>query len=175
VARENAALNKLKREVKIVNSDGYRAAAIRGQAPFDLVCANILANPLIDLAPSLAGVLARNGRAVLSGLLQTQEKDVLAAHRALGLELDFRLRLKDWSVLVLKWAAKPAAKKPATKKASAKKSAKKPAVRKAVKKPAAKKAAVKKATSKKPVASKVAGRKTAARKPAAKKTTRTRR
>ncbi|HVI91550.1 MAG TPA: 50S ribosomal protein L11 methyltransferase, partial [Dongiaceae bacterium] len=47
VARENAALNKLKREVKIVNSDGYRAAAIRGQAPFDLVCANILANPLI--------------------------------------------------------------------------------------------------------------------------------
>ncbi|HWT97177.1 MAG TPA: 50S ribosomal protein L11 methyltransferase [Rhizomicrobium sp.] len=185
VARENAALNQLKREVKIVNSDGYRAAAIRSQAPFDLVCANILANPLIELAPSLAGVLARNGRAVLSGLLQTQEKDVLAAHKALGLELDFRLRLKDWSVLVLKWAAKPAAKKPAAKK----KTAKKPATKKAVRKPVAKKVtgkkaaagkgpgrktAVKKSAGKKAAAKKTATKKTAARKPAARKTSRAR-
>jgi len=112
----------------------------------------------------LAQVLARNGRAVLSGLLQTQEKDVLAAHQALGLELDFRLRLKDWSVLVLRWAArKPAAKKPSTaekkpaaKKASAKKTIKVPAKKpvpaskgkKAVKKTAAKKAVVRKTAGK---------------------------
>ncbi|MET1028096.1 MAG: 50S ribosomal protein L11 methyltransferase [Dongiaceae bacterium] len=105
IARENAALNGLKRQVKIVKSDGYRAAAIRDQAPFDLVCANILANPLIELAPSLAKVLSKNGRVVLSGLLRTQEKAVLAAHEAEGLELDFRLRLKEWSVLVLKRGA----------------------------------------------------------------------
>jgi ribosomal protein L11 methyltransferase len=191
VARENAALNQLKREVKIVNSDGYRAATIRGQAPFDLVCANILANPLVELAPSLAGVLARNGRAVLSGLLKTQEKDVLAAHKALGLELDFRLRLKDWSVLVLKWAAKPVAKKPAGKKAAAKKKAvQKPAAKKAVRKPAAKKVtgkkaaagkaadrktAVKKSAGKKGITKKSAMKKKVARKPAAQKTSRARR
>ena len=101
VARENAALNGLKRAVKIVRSDGYRAAPIRDGGPYDLILANILANPLIALAPDLKRNLSRNGRAVLSGLLRTQEKDVLAAHRAIGLELDFRLRLGEWSVLVL--------------------------------------------------------------------------
>lgn len=102
VARENAAINGLKKEVRIVLSDGYKAQAIRAHAPYDLITANILANPLIALAPALARNLARGGRAVLSGLLRSQEKDVLAAHRAQGLVLDFRLRLGEWSVLVLK-------------------------------------------------------------------------
>src|SRR5206468_4953491 len=73
VARENAKVNKLARQVRIVRSDGYRAKAIRDGAPYDLVTANILANPLIELAPDLARVLAKNGRAVLSGLLREQE------------------------------------------------------------------------------------------------------
>lgn len=102
VAKENAAVNKLTRQVRILKSDGYRAKAIRDNAPYDLVTANILANPLIQLAPSLARMLAKDGRAVLSGLLNEQAKDVLAAHEAVGLTLDFRLRLGDWSVLVLK-------------------------------------------------------------------------
>jgi ribosomal protein L11 methyltransferase len=102
VARENAAVNQLAKQVRILRSDGYRAKAIRDRAPYDLVTANILANPLIQLAPDLARVLAKDGRAVLSGLLREQEKDVLQAHEAAGLVLDFRLRLGDWSVLVLK-------------------------------------------------------------------------
>jgi ribosomal protein L11 methyltransferase len=105
VAKENAAVNKLTKQVRILKSDGYRAKAIRDGAPYDLVTANILANPLIQLAPSLARVLAKDGRAVLSGLLNEQAKDVLAAHEAVGLALDFRLRLGDWSVLVLRRAA----------------------------------------------------------------------
>ncbi|WP_374309364.1 50S ribosomal protein L11 methyltransferase [Dongia sp.] len=106
VARENAAINGLKKQIRIVTSDGYRAKAIRDGGPYDLVTANILANPLISLAPDLARNLARNGRAILSGLLKTQEKDVLAAHQAVGLELDFRIRQNDWSVLVLKRKAR---------------------------------------------------------------------
>jgi ribosomal protein L11 methyltransferase len=104
VAKENAAINGLKKHVRVVSSDGYKAKAIRDHAPYDLVTANILANPLIVLAPALARNLARNGRAVLSGLMNDQAKDVLSAHRAVGLELDFRLRLGQWSVLVLKRA-----------------------------------------------------------------------
>ena len=104
VAKENAAINGLKKHVRIVSSDGYKAKVIRDHAPYDLVTANILANPLIMLAPDLARNLARNGRAVLSGLMNEQAKDVLGAHRAVGLELDFRLRLGQWSVLVLKMA-----------------------------------------------------------------------
>lgn len=102
VAKENAAVNKLAKQVRILKSDGYGAKAIRDNAPYDLVTANILANPLIQLAPDLARVLAKDGRAVLSGLLREQENDVLTAHEAAGLALDFRLRLGDWSVLVLK-------------------------------------------------------------------------
>jgi ribosomal protein L11 methyltransferase len=102
VARENAAINGLKKQIRIVASDGYRAKAIGDNGPYDLITANILANPLISLAPDLAKSLAKNGRAILSGLLKTQEKDVLAAHQAVGLELDFRIRQNDWSVLVLK-------------------------------------------------------------------------
>ncbi len=120
VARENAAINGLKKQIRIVTSDGYRAAAIREGGPYDLVTANILANPLISLAPDLARNLARNGRAVLSGLLTAQEKDVLAAHQAVGLELDFRIRQNDWSVLVLKKAAKPIKKTKVAKKAAKK-------------------------------------------------------
>jgi ribosomal protein L11 methyltransferase len=104
VAKENAAINGLRKQVRIVASDGYRAKVIRDHGPYDLITANILANPLIALAPDLARNLARNGRAVLSGLMNDQAKDVLGAHRKEGLELDFRMRLGDWSVLVLKRA-----------------------------------------------------------------------
>jgi ribosomal protein L11 methyltransferase len=106
VARENAAINGLKKHIRVVMSDGYKAKAIRDRRPYDLITANILANPLIMLAPDLAKNLARNGRAVLSGLMNDQARDVLAAHRKVGLELDFRLRLGQWSVLVLKRAKK---------------------------------------------------------------------
>ena len=102
VSRENAAVNHLKKQVRVVLSDGYRGKVIRDGAPYDLVTANILANPLIELAPGLARVLRKDGVAVLSGLLREQEKDVLAAHEAVGLKLDFRLHLDDWAVLVLK-------------------------------------------------------------------------
>lgn len=102
VSRENAVINKLAKQVRVVRSDGYRAKAVRDRAPYDLVVANILANPLIQLAPGLARVLTKDGVAVLSGLLREQEKDVLAAHAAVGLVLDFRLHLNDWAVLVLK-------------------------------------------------------------------------
>jgi ribosomal protein L11 methyltransferase len=106
VAKENAAINGLKKQVRIVLSDGYKAKVIRDRAPYDLITANILANPLIALAPDLARNLARNGRAVLSGLMNDQAKDVLSAHRKVGLALDFRLRLGEWSVLVLKKAGR---------------------------------------------------------------------
>lgn len=118
VARENAAINGLKKQVRIVSSDGYRAKAIREGGPFDLVTANILANPLISLAPDLAKNLSRNGYAVLSGLLVAQEKEVLAAHRAVGLDLAFRIRQNDWSALVLTKIGRAAMKKPARQKAA---------------------------------------------------------
>jgi ribosomal protein L11 methyltransferase len=114
IARENATINQLADRVRVVLADRYSAPSLRAGRPYDLVTANILAGPLIDLAPGLARVLAPRGRAVLSGLLRTQEKEVLDAHQAVGLDLDFALRLKGWSALVLGHAGKrkPAAGKP---------------------------------------------------------------
>jgi len=102
VARLNLAINGAEEWVAVVRSHGYGAAAIRRRQPFDLILANILARPLCRMAPSLARHLAPGGRAVLSGLLRSQEADVLAAHRRQGLDLDFALHFGDWSVLVLK-------------------------------------------------------------------------
>jgi ribosomal protein L11 methyltransferase len=102
VARENAAINGLSERVKVVKSSGYGAGAIRRAAPFDLITANILARPLYRMAGSLAANLAAGGRAVLSGILTSQEQMVLHAHLQEGLVLDFRLRLGEWSVLVLR-------------------------------------------------------------------------
>jgi len=102
VARENAVINGLDEHLSVVKSSGYGAGAIRRAAPFDLIMANILARPLYRMAGSLARRLAPGGSAVLSGILASQEQLVLHAHLQQGLELDFRLRLGDWSVLVLR-------------------------------------------------------------------------
>ncbi len=105
VARENARLNGFApgRIVFDVGA-GYAAPAVRRQGPYDLIVANILAGPLIGLASRTAAFLAPGGLAVLSGLLITQERAVLARHRAAGLHLRARRHQGEWSALVL---AKP--------------------------------------------------------------------
>ena len=101
VAREVVAQNGLARRVRIGRSEGYRGAIVRNGAPYDLVIANILAGPLIELAPGLARHTKKGSVVVLAGLLRPQEADVAAAHAALGFErLDRRIE-GDWPILVL--------------------------------------------------------------------------
>lgn len=101
VARQNAALNGVGDRVRVVTASGYGARAIRDGGPYDLILANILARPLVRLAPGLARHLAPRGVAVLSGLLTSQEEMVLAAHRRQGLDLLWAIRLGDWSALAV--------------------------------------------------------------------------
>jgi ribosomal protein L11 methyltransferase len=101
VARSNARVNGLAGLVRVVRSDGFAAPALRRSAPFDLIVANILAGPLTELAPALARHLAPRGVAILSGLLRRQEKPLLAAYAAVGLQPARRRRLGQWSVLAL--------------------------------------------------------------------------
>jgi ribosomal protein L11 methyltransferase len=97
VAARNAAANGVGALVETRRGDGYRGVG-RG---FDLVFANILARPLVLMAPALARALAPGGLAVLSGLLAGQERAVLAAHRAQRLRLVRRIRGAGWHTLVL--------------------------------------------------------------------------
>ena len=61
---------------------------MRAGRPYDLVFANILARPLCAMARDLAAHLAPGGTAILAGLLGTQARMVLAAHRRQGLVLE---------------------------------------------------------------------------------------
>ena len=107
VTRRNARRNGVAGLVRCVRANGYRHAAINRAAPYALVLANILAGPLARLAHELSRHLAPRGAAVLSGLLVTQEAQVLAAHLPHRLWLGHRhwpghrLRLEDWSTLML--------------------------------------------------------------------------
>jgi ribosomal protein L11 methyltransferase len=101
VARENAALNRVAHLVRVETAVGVRHAAIRGRAPYDLIVANILAEPLIRLAPQVSPLLAPGGVLVLSGLLPHQRERVVAAYGAQGIRL-VEARIRDgWAVLVL--------------------------------------------------------------------------
>jgi ribosomal protein L11 methyltransferase len=73
---------------------------IAARAPFDLIIANILAGPLIDLAEDFARALAPGGSLILAGLLDTQADGVAAAYEAQGLSLADR-GSGEWPVLVL--------------------------------------------------------------------------
>jgi len=101
VARGNALRNQAQTLSQFAAGDGYNCNLVRRNAPFDLIVANILARPLMKMAPDLAANLAPGGIAVLSGLLQSQERMVLSAHHAQGLTLLSRIHQNGWSVLVL--------------------------------------------------------------------------
>lgn len=102
VAAGNAERNGVADLVKAVSSDGYRAAALRRRAPYDLIVANILARPLCRLAVGLERYLARRGIAILAGLLEAEAAGVLSTHRRRGLRLDHRISLDGWTTLVLR-------------------------------------------------------------------------
>lgn len=101
ITRENAEKNGVAGNMQSCVSDGYKHVMIKKYAPYDIIVANILARPLIALAPDLAKHLAKDGVAVLSGLLGRQEPEVLAAHEAQGLRLKKRYAMRGWHTLVL--------------------------------------------------------------------------
>ncbi len=106
VARENVRRNRA-RAVTVVHAAGLGMRRFRGQAPFDLVLANILLGPLQRMATPMARLLAPGARVVLSGLLTAQASAALAAYRQEGLALERRVVLDGWSTLVLRVPSRP--------------------------------------------------------------------
>ena len=105
VARDNAAINGVRLgmqpgELLLAVANGTDSPLLAARAPFDLIIANILAGPLIELAPDFAKALAPGGNVVLAGLLDTQADGVIAAYEKLGLSLTNR-GSGEWPVLVL--------------------------------------------------------------------------
>ena len=102
VARENARLNAAGHLVQAIAATGFAAPQFARRGPFDLVLANILANPLRQLAAPMARHLAPSALVILSGLLTHQVPSVIAAYRARGLVPVRHLRIEGWSSLLLR-------------------------------------------------------------------------
>ena len=98
VARANARLNRTGDLVRFVRASGVGRRAIKERAPFDLVFANILLEPLLRFAAPLKQLIAPGGRIILSGLLAAQANAAFAAYRPLALER--RIDIEGWATLV---------------------------------------------------------------------------
>jgi ribosomal protein L11 methyltransferase len=105
VAQDNAAINRVKLghgtgELLLAVADGMDSPMLGARAPFDLIIANILAGPLIELASDFARALVPGGTVVLAGLLDTQADGVIRAYVQQGLKLRDR-GSGEWPVVVL--------------------------------------------------------------------------
>ncbi len=101
VAADNARLNGAGDFVETIRSTGFSAPHFARSGPFDLVLANILANPLRQMATPMSRHLADGARVILSGLLSAQAPAVIAAYRARGLIVERHIRIEGWSSLLL--------------------------------------------------------------------------
>jgi ribosomal protein L11 methyltransferase len=102
VARANAAANGVEARIACVEAAGFGHPDLARNSPYDLVFANILKGPLIELAPDVAAHVASGGHAILSGLLTPQADDVIAAYEAQGFTLADRREIGDWTTLTLR-------------------------------------------------------------------------
>ena len=102
VARDNARLNGTGDLVEMIRATGFSAPPFAKRGPFDLVLANILANPLRQMATPMARHLAPSALVILSGLLPHQAQGVIAAYRARGLVLVRCLLIEGWSSLLMR-------------------------------------------------------------------------
>lgn len=107
VIEDNAALNHIPLgagpgELTFAVAPGMDDPLLQARAPYDLLIANILAGPLVELAPDFGAAVVPGGSLLLAGLLETQEAKVRRAYRAQGFRLARRLVNGDWSILWLR-------------------------------------------------------------------------
>ncbi|HEY0114509.1 MAG TPA: 50S ribosomal protein L11 methyltransferase [Allosphingosinicella sp.] len=107
VTRENAGINRVPLgrgtgRLDTVTAAGLEHPRLDRQAPYDLVIANILAGPLVELAPSIGPAVAPGGRLILAGLLESQAARVAAAYQREGLRMLFSVWRGEWPTLVLR-------------------------------------------------------------------------
>ncbi len=101
VAQANIKANRLQGRVKCIEATGLAHPAIGKAAPFDLIFANILKGPLIELAPTISVASNRGGYVILSGILNTQADEIISVYADCGYNTHDRAEIVDWTTLVL--------------------------------------------------------------------------
>jgi len=103
VTATNRTLNHIARSrMRLAVSHGFGNRHVRQAAPYDLICANILARPLMRMAPDLRLHLAPGGWLILSGILNSQAVAVESAYRAQNLRCWGRIRIDEWTTLMMR-------------------------------------------------------------------------
>ena len=103
VAHGNVRLNGAENSVTTITAIGFDHPEIIRRRPFDLIIANILARPLMQLAPNVRRCLKKGGSVILSGILDSQRKRVLEAYMAQGFHHRSTLHRNGWSTLHLQY------------------------------------------------------------------------
>ncbi|EJF75716.1 50S ribosomal protein L11 methyltransferase [Bartonella alsatica] len=102
VAQHNIELNGVKKYVTAITATGFTHDEIASRAPFDLIIANVLANPLIELAQEMVQALQKGGSLILSGILEEQHTHVLEAYVKQGLKHIETYHRQGWVTIHLK-------------------------------------------------------------------------
>lgn len=101
VATQNAFDNNLEAYLEIGQSDGYHSQVVQKNAPYDLILSNILARPLIEMAPELFHSLKTGGYCILSGFVTDQVDWVLQAHQKCGLSVVKEFNIDNWYAVLM--------------------------------------------------------------------------
>lgn len=104
VTRQNAANNQLSQYFQIAQSDGYKSDLVKNNAPYDIIIANILARPLIEMAPELGKSLKTGGCCILSGFVDEQVRWVVDSHEKEGLKLIKEYQIDNWHAVLMQKA-----------------------------------------------------------------------
>lgn len=100
VTQENIALNKVG-FITTAQSDGYKSKLVENNAPYQLITANILANPLIEMASDAYKYLQKDGKLILAGFINEQIQEVLEAHKLQGFSVKEIIVDKNWPAAIL--------------------------------------------------------------------------
>ncbi len=102
VARENVRRNGIASGIRLATAPGFHSPAFGEEGPFDLIIANILARPLMKMAPQVAANLAPGGSVILSGILAAQRWKVLAAYNGVRLRHVHTIWRNGWVTIHLR-------------------------------------------------------------------------
>lgn len=101
VTENNAVTNNTEKNMRVILSDGYQNPIISENAPYNLIFANILANPLKAMSAAAYQNLAAKGCYLISGFIDNQEEDIIEHHRQAGFSLLKTYRMENWRAALL--------------------------------------------------------------------------
>ena len=101
VALANLKANNLENRIDCIEAMGFEDFRIKSRAPYDLIFANILKRPLIDLAPDISGHMSSGGQAVISGILDEQAEEIIDFYQQNDLVVFDRIDIGEWVTLTL--------------------------------------------------------------------------